>query len=387
MLKRAWEIREEMVRLRREIHQHPELSFQETGTAALVAERLQKLGIRTATGVGKTGVVGYLGEGKPVVALRADMDALPIQETNETPYVSCNAGVMHACGHDAHTAILLGAARLLQELELPGQVRFLFQPAEESMDEQGRGGADRMTAAGVMEGVDIVMALHVAADVPTGNIAIGIGPNSAAVDTFYGAVIGQGCHGAYPHKGLDPIWLAAQVINAVHGIVPRRIDPLQPAVISICRIHAGTAENIVPERVEVAGTIRSMDAEVRSQLAHELERAFGVADALGGQHELKIIKNISSVYNNERVANLIKQVAADLLGADRVMPRIFGMGGEDFALMTERAPGAMFSLGVAMADPRRLHSSTFDVNEDALPVGAAILAEAARRYLTGEWKS
>lgn len=131
MLKRAWEIREEMVRLRREIHQHPELSFQETGTAALVAERLQKLGIRTATGVGKTGVVGYLGEGKPVVALRADMDALPIQETNETPYVSCNAGVMHACGHDAHTAILLGAARLLQELELPGQVRFLFQPAEE----------------------------------------------------------------------------------------------------------------------------------------------------------------------------------------------------------------------------------------------------------------
>ncbi len=385
MIQRALEIKDRIVQLRRDIHQHPELSFQEIRTADLVADTLRELGIRVQTGVAKTGVVGYLGEGKPVVALRADMDALPIQETNDVPYASVVPGVMHACGHDAHTAILLGVATLLHDLHLPGQVRFLFQPAEEAADETGKSGAEYMVAAGVMDGVDAVMALHVATDLPCGTIEISSGPNSAAVDSFYGSVIGAGCHGAYPQMGLDPVWLAAQVINAIHGIVPRRIDPLQPAVISVCQIHAGTAENIIPARVELSGTIRSMDAAVRDQLGRELERAFGVAKALGGDYELRIVRLIGLTQNDPCVATLIQQVGRDLLGAERVAPHRGGMGGEDFSVMTAAAPGAMFSLGVAMEPIRSAHSSRMDINEDALPIGAAILAEAARRLLTGEF--
>jgi len=387
VLDRALEIREQVVRLRRDIHQHPELSFQETRTAALVADTLRSLGLRVKTGVGKTGVVGYLGEGSPVVALRADMDALPIQEANDVPYASCTPGVMHACGHDAHAAILLGVAMLLHDPNLPGQVRFLFQPAEESADEERKGGAERMIADGAMEGVDVVMSLHVASDVPTGYVEISVGPDSAAVDTFFATIIGQGCHGAYPHQGLDPIFIAAQVLNAIYGIIPRRIDPFQPAVISVCRIHAGTAENIIPQQVELAGTIRSMDAAVRKQLAEELAKVFTIPNALGGRSEFEIIKGVPPVCNDERVVSLLRQVATDLLGPDKLRPKTPGMGGEDFALMTEVASGAMFHLGVALGgEIRRGHSDTFDINEDALPIGVAILAEATRRYLIGEFK-
>jgi amidohydrolase len=384
MLNRAREIGQQLINWRREVHMHPELGFQEFKTAELVAETLRSLGLKVKTNMGKTGVVGYLGEGKPVMALRADMDALPIQEANDVPYTSQVPGVMHACGHDAHTAILLGVATLLREEELPGQIRFLFQPAEEIDDEEGKSGAARMIEDGAMEGVNAVMGLHVDSNLPVGIVEID-GPRiSASVDTFYATIMGKGCHGAYPHRGVDTIFILGQVINAIHGIVSRRIDPLQPAVISIGTVHGGQADNVIPDSVEISGTIRSVDEEVRRELFRELERALGVAQALGGDFELRIEEGIPACVNNPRIASLIRQVAVDLLGADCLHPPEPGMGGEDFALLANLAPGAMFGLGTkGEGGGRTAHSSTFDIDERALPIGAAILAEAARRYLVG----
>lgn len=394
MLNRAREIEQQLINWRREVHTHPELGFQEFRTAELVAETLRSLGLRVRTGVGKTGVVGYLGEGKPVVALRADMDALPIQEANDVPYASQVPGVMHACGHDAHTAILLGVATLLRDT-LPchdgggpgwgsGQVRFLFQPAEEIDDEEGKSGAARMIEDGAMEGVDAVMGLHVDSNLPVGMVEID-GPRiSASVDTFYATIMGKGCHGAYPHRGVDTIFILGQVINAIHGIVSRRIDPLKPAVLSIGTVHGGQADNVIPDSVEISGTIRSVDEEVRRELFGELERALGVARALGGDFELRIKEGVPACVNNPRLASLIRQVAVDLLGADCLHPPEPGMGGEDFALLASLAPAAMFGLGTkGEGEGRTAHSPTFDIDERALPIGVAILAEAARRYLVG----
>ena len=394
MLNRAREIEQQLINWRREVHTHPELGFQEFKTAELVAGTLRSLGLKVKTNVGKTGVVGYWGEGKPVVALRADMDALPIQEANDVPYASQVPGVMHACGHDAHTAILLGVATLLRDT-FPrhdgggpgwgsGQIRFLFQPAEEIDDEEGKSGAARMIEDGAMEGVDAVMGLHVDSSLPVGVVEID-GPRiSASVDTFYATIVGKGCHGAYPHRGVDTIFLLGQAINAIHGIVSRRIDPLQPAVISIGTVHGGQADNVIPDSVEISGTIRSVDEKVRRELFRELERALGVAQALGGDFELRIEEGIPACVNNPRIASLIRQVAVDLLGADCLHPPEPGMGGEDFALLANLAPAAMFGLGTKGEDGGRIaHSPTFDVDERALPIGAAILAEAACRYLVG----
>jgi amidohydrolase len=385
VLERAKALQEDLTRWRRAIHQHPELGFQEFRTAELVAETLRSLGLRVRTNVGKTGVVSYLGEGKPVVALRADMDALPIQEANDVSYASQVPGVMHACGHDAHTAILLGVATLLRQGELPGQVRFLFQPAEEVSDEEGKSGAVCMIEDGAMEGVDAVLGLHVDSNVPVGVIEIDGVYISAGVDTFYATILGKGCHGAYPHRGLDTIFILGQVINAIYGIVSRRIDPVKPAVISVGSVHGGQTHNVIPDSVELSGTIRSMDEKVRRELFAELERALGVAQALGGDFELRIEEGFPASRNDPRIASLIRQVAIDLLGEDCLHPPEPGMGAEDFGLLANLAPGAMFGLGTQGDDgPKRAHSPTFDIDERALPIGAAILSEATHRYLVGE---
>ncbi len=385
MLKRAREIEQQLVNWRREIHKHPELGFQEFRTAQFVAETLSSLGVKVKMQVGKTGVVGYLGEGKPVVALRADMDALPIQEANDVPYASQVPGVMHACGHDAHTAILLGVAMLLRDAELPGQVRFLFQPSEETNDEEGKSGAERMIEDGAMEGVDAILSLHVDSDMPVETIDIDDPHISAGVDTFYATLLGEGCHGAYPHRGIDTIFILGQVINAIHGIVSRRIDPVQPAVISIGSVHGGQADNVIPDRVEISGTIRNVDEKVRRELFGELERAMGVARALGGDFELRIEEGYPVALNDPQVASLIRRVAIDLLGGDCLHPPEPGMGAEDFGLLANLAPGAMFGLGAKLEGKQReAHSPTFDIDERALSIGAAILAEATRRYLVGE---
>ena len=387
MLIEAQAIKPQLIAWRRAIHRHPELGFDVYRTADLVATTLAELGIEAQVGVGKTGVVGYLGNGSgPVIGIRADMDALPISEENNTPYASQVPGAMHACGHDAHTAMLLGVARLLHDKHLPGQIRLLFQPSEEDADENGVSGAPAMIADGALDGVDAVIALHVNGSIDAGLIRADDGWIGAAVDTFRGHVIGRGGHAAYPHQTLDPIWLMTHVLNALYAIPSRRISPLLPSVITVGIVRGGTADNVIPASVYVEGTIRSMDEAVRSQLAADIEMSFGLARAFGGDYQLEIIRGYPAQYNEPQVAGWLRQVAGDLLGAESILTGQQGMGAEDFSYMTQHAPGAMFGLGVKAPGgaPRYLHTPTFDIDEDALSIGAAILAETALRFVRSE---
>lgn len=382
MLDQARKIQEQLVRWRRDIHMHPELGFQETRTSALVADVLAGLDYRVRTGVGRTGVVGELGEGQPTVAIRADMDALPLQEANKVPYASKVPGIMHACGHDAHTAIALGVAELLARETFPGTIRFLFQPAEEVGDEEGLSGAPRMVEDGAMEGVDAVLALHVHGSLPVGQISLNAGPSSAGVDSFWATVSGQGGHGAYPHKGVDPIHIAGHVILALHGIVSRRLNPFDPAVITIGSIHGGQVTNVIPEQVNLSGTMRYEHPAVQKQIHAEIAHALGVARALGGDYELQIRTGSPPVINDAGIVDVLRQVATDLLGSQHVKPREPGMGAEDFATFAALAPGAMFRLGCRIdGDERKAHGPYFDLDERCLPIGTAILAETALRIV------
>ncbi len=392
MLERAQALTNELVRLRRDIHAHPELSFQEVRTAALVADTLNEIGgITVRTGVGITGVIGELGSGSgPTIAIRADMDALPIVEQTQQPYASNNSGVMHACGHDAHTAILLGTAHLLRERfateQLRGRVRFLFQPSEETQDAEGHSGATRMIADGALDGVDAVIALHVDSLQPTGQVTVKAGWLTAAVDSFEAWITGSGGHGAYPHQGTDPLWMLIPVLSSLHGIVARRVDPMKAAVVSLGQIHAGSASNVIPTEVYMEGTLRSFDPHVREQLLAEVEQALAVSRALGGDYRLKVVRGYPAGWNDPSVTSWLEQVSTDLLGAAAIDKQRGGMGGEDFAYMCQRAPGAMLMLGAAIDDGirRAHHTPIFDIDERCLPIGAAVLAETALRFLRGD---
>lgn len=384
MLDKAQQIRDKLVAWRREFHSHPELGFAEQRTARRVAETLAELGLEVQTGVGKTGVVGFLGEGRPVIGIRADMDALPIHEENDVPYASQTPGVMHACGHDGHTAMLLGVAELLSQMpdRPPGQVRFLFQPSEERADEENKSGGLRMVEEGALDGVDVVIALHVASDQPAGKIQIAGGYATAAEDSFLITLTGTGGHGAYPHQGIDPTFILAQVLNAIHGIRARRINPTKAAALSIGSIHAGSVTNVIPSKVEISGTIRTYDEETRARMKEELARALAVARALGGDFKLELRQGYPATYNDPAVAGLIRQTATELLGEESLLPPEPGMGAEDFSYMAQKAPGAMFNLGAKYDERNRPHHTPiFDINEDALPVGTAMLAEVACRLL------
>jgi amidohydrolase len=385
MLQRASALGDQITAWRRDIHTHPELGFQEHRTAKLVADSLRSMGIRVETGVGKTGVVGHLGEGRPAVGIRADMDALPLQEANDVPYASQTPGVMHACGHDAHVAILLGVTRLLSEMEdrPPGEVRFLFQPSEEALDDEGKSGGMRMVEEGALAHLDAVIALHVDSETTAGQVRLADGLFSAAVDSFETTIVGSGCHGAYPHTGVDPIFILAQVINAIHGVRARRINPVRPAVISIGSVKGGEASNVIPGEIKMSGTIRSFDDETRRQIWEELERSLGVARALGGDYELQVQEGYPVMYNDPQVVGIIRQVAGELVGIENLYAAEPEMGAEDFGYMTRQAPGAMFYLGVQIGEEERPHHSPdFDVDESAFPIGAAILAETACRLLS-----
>jgi len=382
LLDRSYEIQSQIVAWRRAFHMHPELGFQEIQTAATVAKHLQSLGLRVKTGIGRRGVVAECGRGTPIVAIRADMDALPILEINEVPYRSHIPGIMHACGHDAHTAIALGVATLLSREDLPGTVRFLFQPAEEVCDDEGISGAPRMIADGAMEGVDAILALHVDAAKPVGDISIQPGPDSAGVDSFYAEIRGIGGHGSSPHKVVDPIYLAGHVILALHGIVSRRMHPFDPAVVSIGTIQGGQATNVIPDHVEMSGTLRYLEPHVQKLIHSEVERAFQVARTLGGDYQLKIEIGYPPMINDPGVAQLIHTVTAEMLGEEHVLPPERDMGAEDFGYMTACSPGAMFTLGCRIeGDERKHHSPRFDIDEGCLPLGAALLAEMALRFL------
>lgn len=382
MLERAAALEQQLIQWRRDFHMHPELGFQETRTAARVAEVLESLGYRVRTGVGRTGVVAERGEGHPVVAIRADMDALPLQDAKDVPYASTVPNVMHACGHDAHTAIAMGVATLLAQETFPGSVRILFQPAEEVADDEGLSGAPRMVEDGAMEGVDTILALHVDASKPVGDVVMGAGPTSAGVDSFYATILGRGGHGSAPHRVVDPIHIAGHVILALHGIVSRRLNPSKRAVISIGSIHGGQAENVIPERVELSGTIRFMESEVQEQIHAEIERALGLARALGGDYELEIEIGCPPTFDEPEVVDLLRDVAEDLLGAAHVLDPEPHMGAEDFGSFSSVAAGAMFGLGCLIeGDERFHHNPRFDIDERCLPIGTAILAEAALRRL------
>jgi amidohydrolase len=392
MLDRAQALAGELVRLRRDIHAHPEISFTETRTAALVADTLNEIGgISVRTGVAKTGVVGELGPGGgPTIAIRADMDALPILEATGLSFASGQAGLMHACGHDAHTAMLLGAAHLLRERfaaeGLRGRVRLLFQPSEEAWDGEGKSGGLRMVEEGVMEGVDAVIALHVDSTLPLGKVTIRGGWTSAAVDDFRGEILGSGGHGASPHEGTDPVFMLIPVLTALYGIRARRIDPVEPSILSVGVVSGGGATNVIPSVVRLEGTLRSYSAQIREQLIAEVERAFAVSRAFGGDYRLKIGRGYPAGWNDARVAGWLETIAGEFLGPDAFDRAAPGLGAEDFAYMCQQAPGAMLMLGAALDDGvvRAHHTPIFDIDERCLPVGAALLAETAARFLRGE---
>ncbi len=383
MLKQAHAITDELIEWRRDFHMHPETGFDVQRTAGIVADELEKMGYRVTRGVGKTGVVADIGEGGKLVAIRADMDALPLQELNDTDFKSTVENKMHACGHDSHTAMALGAAQLIANEKLNGRIRFLFQPSEETADEEGKSGAVRMSEEGAMEGVDYVIAQHVDPTQPVGTIAINAGPCSGGVDSWFATIKGKGGHGAYPHATVDPFFLLAHVIIALNGIVSRRLDPFAPAVVSIGSINGGFTENVIPDSIKLTGTIRFTDPETQKHIHDEMRRAFDVAKALGGDYELKIEIGAPPMINDEYVSKVMAETGSDLLGAENVQELHKTLGAEDFGAFMELAPGAMYTIGVQKKghEDYLLHHPKFDLDERALPIGTAMLVETAKRFL------
>jgi amidohydrolase len=386
MLKQSHAISEELIEWRRDFHMHPEIGFELHRTSNIVADELEKMGYRVRRGVGKTGVVAELGEGGRVIAIRADMDALPILEQNEYEYVSQNPGAMHACGHDSHTAMALGAALLLSKEKLPGRVRFLFQPCEETTDEENKSGAQRMAVEGAMDGVNYVIAQHVDPAMPVGTIGISAGPCSGGVDNWYGVIKGKGGHGAHPDQTIDPYHLLAHVILGLNGIVSRRINPFEPAVVSIGMINGGFTENVIPDHVKLSGTLRFANPDIHEPLRMEIRRAFEIAKTMGGDYELRFEYGGPPMVNDKTVSDMIEATGKEMLGADKVHEIGKTLGAEDFSVFLEMAPGAMFTLGTQKKghEEYKLHHPKFDLDERALPIGTAMLAETAKRFLKGE---
>jgi amidohydrolase len=388
MLDAARSISDEIVETRRGIHRWPELAYKEEKTAALVASRLSELGVHVQTGVGGTGVVGLIEGSRPgkTVLLRADMDALPIDEVSDASYCSQNQGVMHACGHDGHTAMLLGAARLLAERrkELNGSVKLMFQPAEE-----GGFGAPRMIEAGLMEApaVDAAFALHVDSLHYVGEVALRPGPSSAAADRFTITVHGAGGHAARPNLTVDPIVVAAHIVVALQTLVSREVSPGEPAVITVGDLHAGTTENVIPDDARIRGTLRTYSADLRAYLERRIrEVSAGIAVAMRATADVDWRPGYPSIVNDAESVELVRRVIRDGLGEQAAVEGELIMGAEDFSYILQQAPGMMFRLGVRAPDwekPRPTHSSSFDLDEAALPIGTGLLAAIAAEFLNG----
>ena len=379
--------RERLVEVRRRIHQHPELAYEEQATARLVRERLEALGFDPRTGVAETGVVAELAGSQPGprIMLRADLDALPVQELNDVPYRSQHPGLMHACGHDGHvSALLLAAERLCARPDFAGTVRFCFQPAEE-----GRGGAKRMIEEGVLDGVERVFGLHVWNELPTGTVVCTPGPMLAAVDRFRIRIYGEGGHAAIPQRVRDPIVAASAVVGALQTLPSRWTDPLDPLVVSVGRFEAGSNWNVIPPHAELEGTCRSFAQATWEALPERLEQLVGdVARAYRCTAEVEYLRTTPPTINDPDAAELGRRVVTRLLGVDAA--KLSGSGtramiGEDFAEYLQRRPGAFFLVG-SRNEARGLvhphHSDRFDFDEDALPVAARLLEEVAREALS-----
>jgi amidohydrolase len=372
--------------LRRDFHQHPELGFQEIRTANIVAKELAGLGLEVKTGVGQTGVVGLLEGQSPggVVLLRFDMDALPIVEENETDYASINQGVMHACGHDGHTAIGLTVARLLNNHrnELAGTVKLVFQPAEE-----GLGGAEAMMADGVLQEPkpDVTLSLHIWNEKPVGWVGIVPGPVMAAADTFHVKITGKGGHGAVPNLVHDPILAASQVVNALQTIVSRNVSPLKSAVVSVGAIHGGEAFNVIPSTVEMKGTLRTFEAQLRDRVIERFHQVVeNVCQAFDCQAEIEIKSITPALVNDPHVTSRVQRVASSLLPADQLDFQTTTMGSEDMAFMQEQIPGCYFFIGSANKEKHldaAHHHPRFDFDEIILPKAVALMAASAVEFL------
>jgi amidohydrolase len=376
------ELERQVVAWRRHLHARPELSFEEVETSQFVEETLRSFDGLDLERPAPTAVVARLHGARPgkVLALRADLDALPIQEETGLEFASTRAGVMHACGHDAHTAMLLGTAKLLaaRRTELAGEVRFVFQHAEEKPP----GGARQLVDAGVMEGVDLVVGAHVASMKDVGKVGCRPGPIAAAADTFSAEIRGRGGHAAAPHKTVDPVVVAAQIVTNLQQLVSRTVDPLKSAVVSVTRFHAGTAENIIPEAVELGGTVRTFDPAVRGELEERMQRLFrGLTEAHGATYTLDYCEGYAAVINDEDAAELVEAAARAELGEDAIMDTEPIMGGEDFSAYLERSRGAFFWVGAGHEGAVPHHHPRFVIDEAALRPGVAVLVRTALDYL------
>ncbi len=374
-----------LIEIRRHIHSHPELSGQEYQTAAFVAGVLSSSGIAVQEGVGKTGVIGEIqgtGNDERILAVRTDMDALPIQERNSLEFGSRAQGIMHACGHDVHTTLGLGTAMILSQMaeELPGKVRFLFQSAEEIAQ-----GASWMVKDGAMENVSAILGVHVFPSIPGGSIGVRYGALTAAADELEIIIIGESGHGARPHEAIDAIWIAAQVITTLQQAISRTQNPLRPLVLSIGQINGGRAPNVIADQVRLLGTVRSLHPETRANLPNWIEKIVAsVCNSYGAKYEVNYRRGVPSVQNDYSLTQLIQVAAEEAWGSDRVqvLPEP-SLGAEDFSIYLEHAPGSMFRLGVGFKDRAvnyPLHHPQFEVNESAIVTGVVTLAYSVYKY-------
>ncbi|MFY0542870.1 M20 family metallopeptidase [Brevibacillus sp. H7] len=381
----AEQVREQVIAWRRHLHQHPELSFHEEKTAQFVYETLLSFGNLEVSRPTKTSVMARLIGSQPgrVLAMRADMDALPITEENDFDFASKNPGVMHACGHDGHTSMLLGAAKVLSGMKdrIKGEVRFFFQHAEEIYP----GGAEEMVQAGVMDGVDLVIGAHLWAPMEYGKVGIVSGPMMAAPDTFWITVFGKGGHAALPHQTIDSIAIGAQVVTNLQHIVSRNTDPLDNLVVSVTQFIGGTTHNVIPGSVKMWGTVRSFDPKLREEAPKLMERVVkGITEAHGATYEFKYEFGYRPVINDAEVTRLMEEVVVETLGAEWVDHMRPNMGGEDFSAFQQKAPGCFFYIGAGNKEKGIVyphHHARFTIDEDALEVGVKMFVNAARKVV------
>jgi amidohydrolase len=373
-----------LIEIRRHLHAHPELSAQEYQTAAYVAGVLSSCGLQVQEAVGKTGVIGELvgtGTERRMLAIRTDMDALPIQELTNLEFASRTPGVMHACGHDLHTTLGLGTAMVLSQLAepLPGKIRFLFQPAEEIAQ-----GASWMIQDGAMEGVEAIFGVHVFPSIPARSVGIRYGALTAAADDLEILIQGESGHGARPHEAIDGIWIAAQVITTLQQAISRTQNPLHPIVLTIGKIEGGRAHNIIADRVKMVGTVRSLHPDSHKNLPEWIENIVAnVCNTYGAKYEVNYRRGVPSVQNDPTLTHILEQASREAWGSDRVeiIPEP-SLGAEDFSMYLQHAPGCMFRLGVGHSDKPNypLHHPRFEIDEAAIATGVVTLAYAAYKY-------
>ncbi len=375
--------REMVVKIRQDLHQIPELGFKEEKTAAYVAGFLNKKGFNVKTHVAKHGVVSLLESGRPgpTLLIRADMDALPIQEATGLSFASTHPGAMHACGHDGHMAMALGAAVVMQKLKdrFTGNIKFVFQPAEE-----GPGGAKPMIEAGVMEDphVDYALGCHVWPTLPQGTIGVRSGPLLAAMFRFELTIKGRGGHGGMPDLCIDPVDIGCQVVNALQRLVSRKMDPLNPAVVTVGSFHAGTTFNVIPETATLCGTARTFDKQVWNAWPERIEKVVkGVCQSMGADYEIAFLKGYPPTVNDDEMAKTIEKCAARVVGKDKVLVPEKTMGGEDMAYFLEKAKGCFFCIGAGNPKYAGIHSPKFDFNEDILLNGVETFCRAGLELL------